>query len=70
MYATLIIIRRCDKNYSTVSQAFGYKLIGYCIILDEEMEFEQQQVSKKPLQVNVVKNIKTTGEARSCCTLA
>ena len=71
MYATLIIIRRCDKDCSTVSQAFGYKLNGYCIILDEEMEFEQQQVSKKEtLQVNVVKNIKTTGEVRNCCTLA
>ena len=69
MYATLIIIRRYDKNCSTVPQAFGYELNGYCIILDEEMEFEQQ-VSKKPLQVNVVKNIETTGEVRNCCTLA
>ena len=69
MYATLIIICRYDKNCSTVPQAFGYKLNGYCIILDEEMEFEQQ-VSKKPLQVNVVKNIETTGEVCNCCTLA
>ena len=67
MYATLIIIRRYDKNCSTVPQAFGYKLNGYCIILDEEMEFEQ--VSKKPLQVNVVKNIETTGEVRNCLVI-
>lgn len=64
------MIRRCDKDCGSVFQAFGYKINGYCIILDEEMEFEQQQVSKKPLQLNVVKNIKATGEVRNCCTPA